>query len=86
MPKSRRIDPFCLVVVDRDQKTFSVEGPMTDDTRWVSAVSRVQEAGREVNCSSSNTVNLDQVAAEYAATYGFLRVAQGTIVKPGFDD
>jgi hypothetical protein len=86
MPRARQIPPFFLVVVDRNQKTFSVEGPMTDDTRWNSAVCRAQEAGREVNCFTSHTANCEQAAAEYAAEYGFRRVNHGTIVKPSFED
>ena len=49
-----------LVVVDHDNKTFSVEGPMTDDTPWISAVSRAQDAGREVRCFSANLGEYDE--------------------------
>jgi hypothetical protein len=30
--------PFFLIVADRDQGFFSVEGPMTDDRPWINAV------------------------------------------------
>lgn len=80
MPRSRRIDPFCLVVVDRDRRTFTVEGPMSDDTSWVNAVCRAQEAGRQVNCFTSGSANPEQAAADYAAESGYSRVARGSIL------
>jgi hypothetical protein len=48
----KQIDPFFLIVVDRDQGIFSVEGPMTDDTEWVEAVVGAQKTGRDIHCSS----------------------------------
>lgn len=86
MPRSRQIDPFLLVVVDHDQKIFSVEGPMTDDTRWNSAVVSAQQSGRQVNCHTPGTKNREQAAAKYAAQFQYQQVATGSIVRPGFDD
>lgn len=44
---------FLLVVVDHDNQTFSIEGPMTDDTSWINKVVEARKAGRNVNCSSA---------------------------------
>jgi hypothetical protein len=41
------------MVMDDDRKTFSIEGPMSDDTLWNAAVCRAQATGRHVRCSSS---------------------------------
>lgn len=82
MPRPRQIAPFVLVVTDHDQRTFSVEGPMTDDTRWNSAVVRAQESGRQVNCCNGGS---DRAAAkaEYQRTYGYRAVPSGSIVGLG---
>lgn len=44
------VNPFLLVVVDHDKKTYSVHGPMKDDTAWNEAVCAAQDAGRYVQC------------------------------------
>ena len=31
-------EPFYLIITDKDNGTFSVEGPMTDDKQWNHAV------------------------------------------------
>lgn len=41
-------EPFILIVTDRDEKTFSVEGPMADDNPWSDAVVDAQKSGRQV--------------------------------------
>jgi hypothetical protein len=51
MPRNAR--EFWLVVVDDEQKTFTIEGPMIDDTRWNEAVCTAQEGGRSVRCYSA---------------------------------
>jgi hypothetical protein len=80
MPRPRHIEPFFLIVADRDQGVFSVEGPMTDDTQWNSAVCRAQETGRQVNCYSAG--NDRQVAiTEYRQAYGLRLVDPGSIVR-----
>ena len=42
--------PFFLVLRDDGANTFSVEGPMIDDSPWVSQVVTAQRAGRKVRC------------------------------------
>ena len=38
--------PFFLIVADRDQGFFSVEGPMTDDRPWQNAARHAREQFR----------------------------------------
>ena len=47
MPRVRYIDPFYMIVTDKDHGTFSVEGPMTDDRPWNHAVVLAQNQGDE---------------------------------------
>jgi hypothetical protein len=42
MPRSPRIEPFLSVIVDHDQRAFSVVGPMSDDTDWNNRVCEAQ--------------------------------------------
>lgn len=44
------VAPFLFVIVDEDQATYSVHGPMSDDTRWTDAVWAAQQRGRTVRC------------------------------------
>lgn len=80
MPRRRRIEPFYLIVVDGDQGTFTVEGPMTDDTRWTHAVYLAQQSGRNVRCSSAQYPSADAAAADWLRHYGHARRPPGSIV------
>ena len=73
-----QVTPFMLVVVDDDRKTYSVEGPMTDDTLWNSAVCRAQDEGRRVTCDSAPPG--DDVGAEHGRTMKM--VPSGSIIHP----
>ncbi|HDM8047757.1 hypothetical protein J0676_05925 [Vibrio sp. Vb2880] len=44
---------FFVIVKDFDKGTFSVEGPMVDDTRIINQVCEVQNTGRRVNCEAT---------------------------------
>lgn len=44
---------FYLVIIDEDVHAFSVEGPITDDTKLTDAVCAAQERGRHVRCFTS---------------------------------
>lgn len=89
MPRSRRVEPFVLIVTDRDAKTFSVEGPMTDDTSWNAAVCAAQDAGLQVNCHTPGDdarSNVERAAHVYRASYPEMtRVPAGSIVRRTFD-
>jgi hypothetical protein len=45
---------FYLVIIDEDVHAFSVEGPMTDDTKLTDAVCAAQERGRHVRCFTTS--------------------------------
>ena len=85
MPARRKIEPFVLIVTDRDKREFTVEGPMVDDTPWNGVVVRAQEEGRQVNChvpggEARSSVRLAVEA--YQREYGFTPVPPGSVVAP----
>jgi hypothetical protein len=53
MPRTRKIEPFFIVVTDRDKKVFNLLGPMSDDTQINHRVVQCQEKGRAVNCHTA---------------------------------
>jgi hypothetical protein len=71
-----------LVIVDRDNLVFSIEGPMNDDTRWIKAVLALQEKGRGVTCSTpGDSAMLNDITVDMAAR-GFSNVPSRAIVQP----
>lgn len=75
------IKPFFLCVVDSDQRSFSIEGPMVNDERWNQAVCRAQSLGRAVRCFSvSSGVDRVAIAQSYAAQTSFEEREPGSIV------
>jgi hypothetical protein len=76
MPKRQ----FVLVVVDRDTGEFTVEGPMSDDRLWNSAVVNAQRVGRNIRCFSIGDIAPDVAATEWHSSYGGRRIASGSIV------
>lgn len=70
MPRKRRIEPFFLIITDRDQKLFNVVGPMTDDTLWNERVCKAQERQRQVNCQSIELRERAEVIAEVKRQLG----------------
>ena len=65
--KRRRGPSFLLVIVDEDHRTFTVEGPMVDDTRWNEAVCNARTAGRNVRCLIAHSY---ATAVAYANGHG----------------
>jgi len=80
------IEPFTLIVIDRDEKTFSVEGLMIDDDPWTDAVIEAQNCGRQVNChvpGGAARSSVKVAAHVYAQEYSEVRqVPAGSIVRP----
>ena len=74
MARLRKIEPFLLVVADRDTKTFSIHGPMTDDTPWIKRVVAAQNEGRGVNCHTPGSKVRDEVARAMRAQFGLNEV------------
>jgi hypothetical protein len=73
---------FLLVVTDRDQETFTIEGPMIDDTVWVNAVYEAQHKGRNVNCHTPGPGSVEEVAARMRMDFPYRYVPAGSIVQP----
>jgi hypothetical protein len=64
MPSERHDEPFYLIVTDKDNETFSVEGPMTDNRQWNRAVVVAQKSGRQVTCSTENGSSAEDAARD----------------------
>ena len=71
---------FVLVVVDRDTAEFTVEGPMSDDRPWNSAVVDAQKEDRNIRCFSMGDVAPEIAAGEWRSLHGGRRLASGSIV------
>lgn len=50
---------FFVVVIDHDNKVYTVNGPTSTDTFYVNKVNKLQKEGRSVNCFTSNAANKD---------------------------
>ncbi len=79
--RRRHIAPFFFVVADRDHGIFTVEGPMTDDTAWNSAVCAAQKEGRQITCCNGGS-NRSRAETEYAQAYGLRLEPPGSIIHP----
>jgi hypothetical protein len=73
--------PFYLIVTDGDKKTFSVEGPMTDDREWNHAIVAAQKSGRRVRCSPANGSSAEDAARDWLQLYSGKQVPPGEIVR-----
>jgi hypothetical protein len=71
---------FVLVVIDRDTEEFTVEGPMSDDRLWNSAVVNAQKVGRNIRCFGMGDLPPDVAAGEWVSSHGGRRIASGSIV------
>ena len=79
------VNKFFLVVRDDDKSTFSVEGPMADDTEWIDAVIQAQSKGRQVKCFSvPGAQDSTQLRVRYAAQEKLVNVPSGSILFPKF--
>jgi hypothetical protein len=73
---------FVLVVVDRDTGEFTVEGPMSDDRLWNTAVIDAQKVGRNIRCFGLGDLTPDIAAAEWYSSFGGRRIASGSLCGP----
>jgi hypothetical protein len=80
MLRERHDEPFYLIVIDRDNRTFSVEGPMIDDRQWNHAVVVAQKSGRQVRCSTANGSSAEDAAQYWLQRYSGTQVPPGEIV------
>ena len=72
---------FYLIVTDKDEETFSVEGPMTDDRPWNHAVVVAQKSGRRVRCTPANGSSAEDAARDWLQQYSGKQVPSGEIVR-----
>jgi hypothetical protein len=74
--------PFFLIVADRDQGFFSIEGPMTDDRPWINAVRRTRvQFNRRIMCGPAGP-DRAALALEFQRAKKFAGVPPGSIVRP----
>ena len=80
MPSERHDEPFYLIVTDKDNEAFTVEGPMTDDRQWNRAVVVAQKSWRQVTCSTANGSSTEDAARDWLQRYSGKQVRPGEIV------
>ncbi|GHC79420.1 hypothetical protein GCM10010136_31940 [Limoniibacter endophyticus] len=68
-----------LIVADHSSHTFSVEGPMSDDTTWTAAVAAAIHEAKNVSCTTGSE-NPRNEADEYMKLMRYTQVAKGSIV------
>lgn len=72
MSRMKTIEPFHLIITDRDNGVFNIVGPMTDDTEWNKKVCQCQDDGRHVNCQTGNqALTKEQLVSEVTKRLGF---------------
>jgi hypothetical protein len=70
--------PFFLILMDENARTFSVEGPMTDDRPWISQIVTAQRAGRKVRCVVATGATREQCIKNWLASNPRMK-----LVEPG---
>jgi hypothetical protein len=80
MPGENHVDPFYLIINDKDKGTFSVEGPMTDDRPWNHAIVVAQKSGRQVRCFNGSGFSAEDTARNWLQRYSGKQVLPGEIV------
>jgi hypothetical protein len=74
--------PFFLIVSDLDQRFFCVEGPMTDDWRWINAARHARDQlHRRVLCGPAGP-DRSALAMEFHRAEKFAGVPPGSILRP----
>jgi len=80
MPRGHYGAPFYMIITNKDNGTFSVEGPMTDDRHWNNAVVVAQKAGRQVRCLTASGFSAEDAARSWVQRYSGKQVLPGAIV------
>ena len=71
---------FTLIVANHDNKTFTVEGPMADDTPWI--VARERQAGtRNITCFTTHEPPAE-AALNYVRQLNYHQLPRGAILHP----
>jgi hypothetical protein len=74
------VEPFYLIVIDKKDGAFSVEGPMTDDRPWNHAVVIAQRSGRQVRCATATGSSSEDIARDWLQWHSGNQVLSGEIV------
>ncbi len=80
MPREHYGAPFYMIITDKDNGAFSVEGPMTDDRLWNHAVVVAQKAGRQVRCLTISGLSAEDAARNWLQRYSGKQALPGEIV------
>jgi hypothetical protein len=64
---------FVLIVVHRDNREFTAEGPMDDGRQWSKAVVNAQKVGRHIRCLAKGDLPPDVAATEWQVASGGAR-------------
>ena len=70
---------FWFVVFDEDKKTFSIEGPMTNDQPWNAAVCRLREAGHNIRCTTPALHSSREQLRQEAVNMGYTEAAESLV-------
>ena len=76
----REHEPFYLIIIDEDNRTFSVEGPMTDDRLWNHSIVVAQKSGRQVSCSTASGFSAEDAARNWLQRYSGRQVLPSEII------
>jgi hypothetical protein len=73
-----------LIVIDEDRKLFTVEGPLTDDQPFKTAIAAAKHEGRTIRSCNIGSVSRAHAKAEWQRHYGHFYgfVESGRIVSP----
>jgi hypothetical protein len=70
---------FWFVAFDDDNKTFSIEGPMTNDQPWNAAVCRLRESGRNIRCQTSDLHSSREQLQKEGVRMGYTEAASPVV-------
>jgi hypothetical protein len=80
MPREHFGAPFYMIITDKENGAFSVEGPMTDDRLWNHAVVVAQKAGRQVRCLTMSGSSAEDTARNWLQRYSGKQVLPGEMI------
>lgn len=74
-------EPFLLVIVDHDNRRYTIEGPMTDSDGWTREIIAARRSGRQISCRVVSGSVEDAVKICKKSRAG-IRWPSGSIVAP----
>lgn len=83
MPRTRRVEPFYLVIIDEDSRVFNVVGPLQNDKEWNKKIAEMQKRGRKIKCfSHPGTYSRHSIIKEISESRGYTFSDRLIIVEP----